>query len=78
VARLVGLSDDIKKARLRRVKELEWENRVLAPVPVVEESPRSRLTLEAPPLRREPWYNEEDRYVEQEVVYRGGRPPPPG
>jgi hypothetical protein len=48
VARLVGLSDDIKKARLRRVKELEWENRVLAPVPVVEERPRSRLALKEP------------------------------
>jgi hypothetical protein len=68
VARLIGLSDDIKKARLRRVKELEWGNRVLAPVPVVEE---------VPPPRREPWYNEEDRYVEREVVYRGDRPPPP-
>jgi hypothetical protein len=77
VARLVGLSDDIKKARLRRVKELEWENRVMAPVPVIEERPRSRLALEAPPPRREPWYNEEDRYVEREVVYRGPRPPPP-
>jgi hypothetical protein len=77
VARLVGLSDDIKKARLRRVKELEWENRVLAPVPVLEERPRSRLALEAAPPRREPWYSEEDRYVEREVVYRGPRPPPP-
>ena len=64
MARLVGLSDDIKKARLRRVKELEWENRVLAPVPVLER-PRSRLTLEAP------WYTEEDRYVERDVVHRG-------
>jgi hypothetical protein len=77
VARLVGLSDDIKKARLRRVKEMEWENRVLQPVPVVDEPPR-RLAIEPPPPpRREPWYNEEDRYIEREVVYRGGRPPPP-
>jgi hypothetical protein len=77
VARLVGLSDDIKKARLRRVKESGWEDRVLTPVPVVKERPRSPPAFEAPPPRREPWYNEEDRYVEREVVYRGPRPPPP-
>lgn len=77
VARLVGLSDDIKKARLRRVKEMEWESRAAPPIPVIEEPPR-RLAIEAPPLpRRDPWYSEEDRYVEREVVYRGGRPPPP-
>jgi len=77
VARLVGRSDDIRTARRRRIKEIEWENRLAAPVPVVEAVP-PRLAIEPPPLHpdpRRPWYREEDRYVEREISYRGGRPP---
>jgi len=36
------------------------------------------LAIEPPPLHpdpRRPWYREEDRYVEREISYRGGRPP---
>jgi hypothetical protein len=75
--RLVGLSNDIQKARLKRAQEMEWEDRVRAPVPVIVEPPR-RLAIEPPPPpRSSPWYHEEDRYIEREGAYRGGRPPPP-
>ncbi|KIX08476.1 uncharacterized protein Z518_03132 [Rhinocladiella mackenziei CBS 650.93] len=75
VARLVGLSEDIRKERRKQIKELGWENRVL-PSPVVDKP--QPLTIEPPPLRpRQDWDRQEERYVEREVVYRGGRPPPP-
>lgn len=55
---------------------MSWENRVLPP-PAVEE-PRRPLAIEAPPPRpRQEWDREEERYIEREVIYRGGRPPPP-
>ncbi|OQV03937.1 hypothetical protein CLAIMM_08907 [Cladophialophora immunda] len=75
IARLVGLSDDIRKERRKRIKEIEWENRVLPPV----EEPLPRpLAIEPPPPRHRPdWDREEERFIEREVVYRGGRPPPP-
>ncbi|EXJ80517.1 hypothetical protein A1O1_08663 [Capronia coronata CBS 617.96] len=77
IARLVGLSEDIRRERRKRVKELEWENRVLPP-PVVEEIPRP-LAIEPPPppRSRQPWDREEERYIEREIVYKGDRPPPP-
>ena len=94
MARLVGLSEDIRKERRKRIKEIEWENRVLPPP--IEEPIRAPLAIEAPPglrprpewdreeerpppgLRpRQDWDREEERYIEREVVYRGGRPPPP-
>ncbi|EXJ79690.1 hypothetical protein A1O3_07971 [Capronia epimyces CBS 606.96] len=75
IARLVGLSEDIRKERRKRAKELEWENRVLPP-PVVEEVTRP-LLIEPPPRSRQPWDREEERYIEREIVYKGGRPPPP-
>ncbi|KAK5064599.1 hypothetical protein LTR84_000433 [Exophiala bonariae] len=73
IARLVGLSEDIRKERKKRIKEMEWENRVLPP------PPEQRLTIEPPPPRHgtKDWAREEERYIEREVVYRGGRPPPP-
>ncbi|EHY56938.1 hypothetical protein HRR83_001985 [Exophiala dermatitidis] len=78
VARLVGLSEDIRKERRKRVKEIEWENRVLPPPPVVEEVPRPLAIEPPPPPRpRQPWDREEERYIEREIVYKGGRPPPP-
>lgn len=76
MARLVGLSEDIRKERRRRAKEMEWENRVLPP-PRIEPRP---LAIEPPPpipRPRQEWDREEDRYIEREIVYRGGRPPPP-
>ncbi|KAK7888254.1 hypothetical protein LTR67_009132 [Exophiala xenobiotica] len=77
VARLVGLSEDIRKDRKKRIKEMEWENRVLPPI-VVEEPPRPLMIEPPPPPRpRQEWDREEERYIEREVVYRGGRPPPP-
>ncbi|KAJ9612068.1 hypothetical protein H2200_003663 [Cladophialophora chaetospira] len=77
MARLVGLSDDIRKERRKRIKEIGWENRV-AP-PIEEPLPPRPLAIEPPPpLRpRQNWDREEERYIEREVVYKGGRPPPP-
>ena len=77
MARLVGLSDDIRKERRKRIKEIEWENRVLSP-PIEEHVPRPLAIEPPPPLRpRQPWDREEERYIEREVIYKGGRPPPP-
>ena len=84
VARLVGLSEDIREARRRRVRNIEYENRFMPPIPVVdagylEERERPRLAIEGPPSRKEvePWTREEEIYRERDVVYRSGRPPPP-
>jgi hypothetical protein len=76
MTRLVGLSEDIRKDRRKRVKEMAWENRALPP-PI--EEPVPRLAIEGPPPRRDerPWHVDDERYIEREVVYRGGRPPPP-
>ncbi|OCT54920.1 hypothetical protein CLCR_02788 [Cladophialophora carrionii] len=77
IARLVGLSDDIRKERRKRIKEIEWENRVLPP-PIEEPAPRPLAIEPPPPPRpRQEWDREEERYIEREVLYRGGRPPPP-
>ncbi|ETN40531.1 uncharacterized protein HMPREF1541_04808 [Cyphellophora europaea CBS 101466] len=73
VARLVGLSEDIRKDRRKRAREMGWESRV-APPPALEPA-RPRPAIEAPP--RPHWDHEDERYIEREVVYRGGRPPPP-
>ena len=73
MARLVGLSEDIRKERQKRIKEIGWENRVL-PAAIEEPLPRP-LAIEPPP--RPGWDREEERYIEREVVYKGGRPPPP-
>lgn len=76
VARLVGLSEDIRKDRRRRAREIGWEKRVLPP-PVVEEVPRPPLLIEPAPLRPRQEWDKEERFIEREVVFRGGRPPPP-
>ncbi|KIX97938.1 uncharacterized protein Z520_06016 [Fonsecaea multimorphosa CBS 102226] len=76
IARLVGLSDDIRKERRKRIKEIEWENRVLPP-PVDDPLPRPLVIEPPPPRHRQEWDREEERFIEREVVYRGGRPPPP-
>ena len=76
MARLVGLSEDIKRDRLKRINEIRWENK-FAPAPSLP-APRAPLAIE-PPRRPDSrgWARDEERYVERDVVYRGGRPPPP-
>ena len=80
VSRIVGLSEDIKKDRRKRVKEMEWENRV-EPPPIAER-PRPLPAIEGPPYHHHHhhdqggWDREDERYIEREIVYRGGRPPP--
>ena len=72
VARLVGLSEDIRRDRHKRIKEMEWENRLL-PKELIEEE-RPRLAIEGPPRREERgWDREEERYIERDIVMRGGR-----
>ena len=76
VSHLVGLSEDIKKGRHTRIKQIEWENRV-EPRPEIIEERRERLLIEpapGPPLRP-PYEFEEDIYRERDVVYRGPGPP---
>ncbi|RMZ91040.1 hypothetical protein DV736_g1732, partial [Chaetothyriales sp. CBS 134916] len=77
MARLVGLSEDIKNARQKRIKEIGWENRVL-PERAADPAP-PRLLIEPGRDRRDhrPWASDDERYIEREIVYRGGRPPPP-
>ncbi|KAI4178189.1 MAG: hypothetical protein L6R41_008507 [Letrouitia leprolyta] len=61
VLRLVELSEDIKRDRRERIREIEWEQRQsLAPKP--------RLALAG-----RPW--DEERIVEREVIYEGTPPP---
>lgn len=61
VLRLVDLSEDLKRDRRERIREIEWEQRQPPP-------PKPRLAL---PGR--PW--DEERIVEREVVYEGTPPP---
>jgi hypothetical protein len=65
------------------MRNMEYENRFMAPIPVVDAGlleERPRLAIEPPPRREpEPWTREDEIYREREVVYRAGRPPlPPG
>lgn len=81
VARLVGLSEDIRKDRAKRINEIRWES-AASPRPAIEPaSPRAPLPIEGPPPRPfrddRGWNREDERFVEREVIYRGGRPPPP-
>jgi hypothetical protein len=76
--------------RRRRAKNLEYESRYMAPIPVIEAGSleperRPLLAIEGPPRRErqrgreaDPWTSVEEIYREKDVVYRGGRPPPPG
>lgn len=78
MARLVGLSEDIRRDRAKRINEIRWEN-MARPRPLVEPPP-PRLAIEGPPPRRvarDVWEKDEERYIEREIIYRGGRPPPP-
>ncbi|ERF70055.1 hypothetical protein EPUS_00242 [Endocarpon pusillum Z07020] len=73
VARLVGLSEDIRHARRKRMKEIDWERRALPP----PEAPRRPLAIEDAPSRPAPgpWDREDERVVEREW-YRPRAPPP--
>lgn len=67
VLRLVDLSEDLKRDRRERIREIEWEQRQPLPPPLPREKPR--LAIQG----GRPW--EEERIVEREVIYEG--PPPP-
>ncbi|KAI4233235.1 MAG: hypothetical protein LQ349_004535, partial [Xanthoria aureola] len=66
VLRLVEVSEDLKRDRRERIREIEWEQRH-APPP-----PKPRLALESG--RPGGW--DEERIIEREVIYEGT--PPPG
>ncbi|KAL9595316.1 MAG: hypothetical protein Q9219_006512 [cf. Caloplaca sp. 3 TL-2023] len=61
VLRLVDLSEDIKRDRRERIREIEWEQRQ-------PPAPKPRLALAG-----RPW--DEERIVEREVIYEGTPPP---
>lgn len=63
IARLVGLSEDIRHARRKRMKEIDWERRLPPPEPA-----RRPLAIEDIPSRPAPgpWDREEERLVERE------------
>ena len=72
VAHLVGLSEDIKHARRKRVREIGFERRHPEPRPLaIEDVSRDRR---GGPPPGGPWDHEEERYVEREWRSR----PPPG
>ncbi|KAI4222561.1 MAG: hypothetical protein L6R36_006060 [Xanthoria steineri] len=66
VLRLVEVSEDLKRDRRERIREIEWEQRH-APPP-----PKPRLALESG--RPGGW--DEERIIEREIIYEGT--PPPG
>ncbi|KAL8945051.1 MAG: hypothetical protein Q9216_000035 [Gyalolechia sp. 2 TL-2023] len=61
VLRLVEVSEDIKRDRRERIREIEWEQRQSLPQ-------KPRLALAG-----RPW--DEERIVEREVIYEGTPPP---
>lgn len=76
---LVELSQDIRRQRHERIREVQWERERLNERPVtrrlaIEEErfiERERVS-ERPAIRRPAV--EEERFVEREVVYEGRRP----
>ncbi|KAL9620071.1 MAG: hypothetical protein Q9160_005361 [Pyrenula sp. 1 TL-2023] len=86
IARLVGLSEDIRHARRRRIKEMGWERRSHVPssdkrsssgAMLIEEEKRP-LMIEGPPRSEkggDKWDRESEIYREREVTM--GRGPPP-
>ena len=64
VHRLVEISEDIRKDRRERIRQIEWE-RKMPPPP----EPEPRMMLDQRPY-------EEDRIYEREVIYRTPPPPP--
>ena len=62
VLRLVELTEDIKRDRRERIREIEAER---------EMAERARRPLALPPA---PW--DEERVVEREIIYDRGPPPP--
>ena len=62
VLRLVELTEDIKRDRRERIREIEAER---------EMAERQRRPLALPPA---PW--DEERVVEREIIYDRGPPPP--
>lgn len=75
VNRLVQISDDIRRDRKERIRQMEWEQRH-PPRPALPPAPP------VPQIAHKPW--DEERIIEREVVYnrspkplRLPRPPPP-
>ncbi len=58
VLHLVEVSEDLKRDRRERIREIEWEQRHAPP-------PKPRLALEG----GRPW--DEERIIEREIVYEG-------
>lgn len=61
------LSQDIRRDRHERIREIQWEREQLPPPP---------LALPAPERRDRRALVDEERVVEREVIYEGRRPPP--
>ncbi|KAI4197847.1 MAG: hypothetical protein LQ346_002895 [Caloplaca aetnensis] len=61
VLRLVEVSEELKRERRERIREIEWEQRQPAPL-------KPRLALAG-----RPW--DEERIIEREVIYEGAPPP---
>ncbi|KAI9676084.1 MAG: hypothetical protein M1817_000827 [Caeruleum heppii] len=74
ILELVELSQDIRRDRRERIREIQWEREH---VPAVTER-RERRAIGPPPMAAlppsGPVVQEEDRYFEREVVYEGRRP----
>lgn len=64
VLSLVELSEDIKRERRERIREIEWEERHPPP------APQPRLAIQQ---GGRPW--DEERIVEREIIYEGAPPP---
>ncbi|MCJ1307944.1 hypothetical protein MMC25_001593 [Agyrium rufum] len=68
VLRLVNISEDLRRDRKERIRQMEWEQ--THPI----ERDRARLERDRPKaIAERPW--DEERIIEREVVY--DRPPPP-
>ncbi|KAL8965550.1 MAG: hypothetical protein Q9183_003792, partial [Haloplaca sp. 2 TL-2023] len=59
VLRLVDLSEELKRDRRERIREIEWEQR--------QPAPKTRLAIQG-----RPW--DEERIVEREIIYDGPPP----
>lgn len=75
VLELVEISQDIRRQRHERIREIQWEREHLPerrerrPPPQIIEERRLMIEERRPAI-------EEERVIEREVVYEGRRPPP--
>ncbi|KAL8767816.1 MAG: hypothetical protein Q9209_005810 [Squamulea sp. 1 TL-2023] len=68
VLRLVEVSEDLKRDRRERIREIEWEQRHAPP-------PKPRLALESGRADGGSRAWDEERIIEREIVYEGTPPP---